>query len=714
MSVRDRVARPREALERDPDGFLAEGLANFRAGARDLRAILEVPEDLDVVEWTEEHFYLSPETFGTRQKVRWTGYQKGFLRMCQDPEIDVLVNPKSARTGMTQALMGDGAYEIGHKRNQCMNVQPSDLKAQEFSNDYLQPAFRDSPKLSPLVRKPKKGERQNTWCDIQYANGGSMRLGWASSDDTFRGRTAGKMYADEVDADSWEPTAASQGDKLALFLDRGETRAGSKLVIISSPTRKKGSRIWPLWEKSDQRRYFVPCPDCGHMQYLRWGTKDSRYGIKPLYGDDGNFTEAVYMCEECEYLIPDDKVVREAMDAAGEYRATAVSQQRGLVGVHVSALYSLMPKSSWTKLWELWTAAQGDPQKLKTFVNTKLGEPWEDVVIKRRPNATVIATERPRPYRAEVPGWARYLTMAVDTQEGHHDPDRKDYRPPRHELAVKAWGPQEESALVYYAVIPATTPFDQAAQAALDEVLFRKWKREDGKLMTVLVNAVDCGYMMDEAITYCQGTKRAAFCRPVHGQRETTVELAPVIISKPGVHQQSGRQFVLLGTRQAKNIIDRRLHEVSEPGPGYMHIPSSLGDAMPVGYDYFEGLMAERPEKDLKGVLHWERISKANTGEPWDLEVYNLAAIRLAKAQYTPVKSFMNAQKLREVEAPYDGEDRSAMAEVLSRKLLLAGTGGETGLVDDVEGYAPAFVPQLKAPPKVRQLAVSRSSFSRR
>jgi phage terminase large subunit GpA-like protein len=225
MSGLDRRPNPREALERDPDTFLAEGIAAFREGLEDLRGKLEVPEDLDIVEWTEEHFYLSPETAGAKQKVRWTGYQKGFLRMCQDPEIEVLVNPKSARTGMTQALVADGCYEIGHRRNQIMNVQPTDLKAQELSNDYLQPAFRDSPLLSKLIRKPKKGERQNTWCDVQYGNGGSARLGWASSDDAFRGRTAGKMYADEVDADAWEPTAASQGDKLALFLDRGEIPA---------------------------------------------------------------------------------------------------------------------------------------------------------------------------------------------------------------------------------------------------------------------------------------------------------------------------------------------------------------------------------------------------------------------------------------------------------------------------------------------------------
>lgn len=346
--------------------------------------------------------------------------------MMADPEIEILVVPKSTRTGLTQLCMIDAAYEIRHRHNQVMVIQPTDLKAQEFSNDYLQPAFRNSPLRSGIVRRPMKGERQNTWCDIQYSNGGAARLGWASSDDTFRGRTAGKMYPDEVDADSCGSTAASQGEKLDMLLDRGETRAGSKMVVTSSPTRKKGSRIWPPWERSDKHHYFVPCPapDCGHMQHLRWGTKDSWFGVKPIYDNDGAFVEAVYMCEECKHLILDDHEVRAWMDDRGEMRATAPAKRRRLSGTHISALYSRPPNVSWTKMWELWTEAQGNPQKLKVFVNTKLSEPWEDVVIKRRPNSTILATEKPRPYRGEFPTWCRYqnggTTTMVSRMEALH------------------------------------------------------------------------------------------------------------------------------------------------------------------------------------------------------------------------------------------------------------------------------------------------------
>ncbi|MDO9427792.1 MAG: hypothetical protein Q7T93_13295 [Methylobacterium sp.] len=73
MSVAEPRESPRDALARDPDAYLAEGIAAFRDGLGELRGILEIPEDLDNVEWTEKHFYLSAETTGSTAPVRWFG-----------------------------------------------------------------------------------------------------------------------------------------------------------------------------------------------------------------------------------------------------------------------------------------------------------------------------------------------------------------------------------------------------------------------------------------------------------------------------------------------------------------------------------------------------------------------------------------------------------------------------------------------------------------
>ncbi|MEL6061856.1 MULTISPECIES: terminase gpA endonuclease subunit [unclassified Methylobacterium] len=696
--------KPREAIDGAAAEYLALGIEAFHDGLVGLRSVLDIPEDLDVVEWIERHFYLSAETTGQTQLAKLFGYQRGMAREMCNPEVEEWYGPKSTRTGVTQIGAMVAAYQVRHKHTQCMMVQPTEQKAQEFANDYWTPAFRDSPMLAEIVRKPIKGERLDTWDTRLYSNGGMMRLGWAMSDGTFRGRTAQILMGDEVDDDGWMPSGEkSQGDKFKLFKDRGKTRHGSRLLLWSSPLRLRTSRIWPQWERSDKQYYFVPCPHegCGHMQRLQWGSKDTRYGVKPHYDDEGRFVAAFYMCEACEQLIEDDRKTREWMDEHGEWRATAVAARKGIRGMHISALYSMAPNVSWSKLWEEWMDAQGDPAALQHFYNSNLGLPFDDVSAEKGADPGSFAEMRPEPYRAELPAWVRAVTYGADVQRGKDDPDAKDYLPPRVEVQVIGWGAQEESAVIGYFVIPATTPLDPACAAALDALKDRVWIREDGRKIKAVAGAMDCSWMMEEVIGFCQAAHRARFWTPVRGENEYGVRLAPFIISKPGVHAQTGSQFTKLGTRTGKNLVMRRLQNET-PGPGHVHFPKSLQAAMPDGYDYFEGLFAERSYHDRKGVLVWERISKANTGEPWDTMLYALAALRIACGRNPALKAAMIDQRPRAEEVRWTGEDRSAMAQAALDKLVGKGTG------------APIAAPLPRSAPKpVRRqpMAPVRSTF---
>lgn len=711
--------KPRVRLEAEAEAYLALGVEAFAQGLLAARDILEIPEDLDAVDWVQEHFKLSPETTGQVQDFKLFGYQRGMLKRMTDPETRELYIPKSTRTGVTQLGMAAAAYFVGHKHSQVMFVQPIEEKAQEFANDYLTPAFRDSKLLSAIVRKPTKGERQDTWNVRLFSNGGLFRLGWASSDGTFRGRTAKELFGDEWDDDGWTPAGEkSQGDKAKLFKDRGKTRAGSRLIMWSSPLRRKTSRVWPAFEKTNQEHYFVPCPhkDCGHMQRLQWGTKDTPYGIKPHYGNDGVLKGAFYMCEECQELIPDDRETREWMDEHGEWRGTATSTRRGVFGMHISALYSMAPGVSWTLLWEEWMEAQGDPEALKHFFNSSLGLPFDDIVVDQHVEPGSFAETRPAPYRAEMPLWARRVTIGIDTQRGKDDPDKKDYLPPRHEATVVAWGPGEESAVLGHFIVEATSPFDTDAKAALDRIISRRWRREDGREFQAVVVAVDCSYLIDEAISFCMESHRARVCVPVRGENETSVKLSPIVVGKPGIHAQTGRQYTVLGTRTAKNTIFRRL-KIETPGPGYVHFPASLAPAHAAERypyaPYFDGLFAEKSYHDKKGVLHWEPINKAVTGEPWDCFVYALAAIRIAGMRYPSIVAEMQPSKTPRVDVRYEGADMSAMAEILNARLMHL-------------GQAPTVIPSVEAPPPSRsyappeqirmprQLATIRPSWSRR
>ena len=85
---------------------------------------------------------------------------------------------------------------------------------------------------------------------------------------------------------------------MALAEARTRTFARRKIFIVSTPTIAGVSTIEREYEASDQSRYFVPCPHCGHRQWLRFEQ------LRWERDENGNRPDtAAYVCESCEVPI---------------------------------------------------------------------------------------------------------------------------------------------------------------------------------------------------------------------------------------------------------------------------------------------------------------------------------------------------------------------------------------------------------------------------
>ncbi|MCJ2070506.1 phage terminase large subunit family protein [Methylobacterium sp. J-030] len=154
--------------------------------------------------------------------------------------------------------------------------------AEDFGGTGIAPMLGETPVLKRLMRPLRKGEKQDKATFSKLSNGAYARVVGAAADDAFRRYSAQLMAADEIDADGWTPDYKSQGDKLYLFWTRGEKFWNRKLLVGSTPVLEETSRIAALWAKSDQRRYFVPCPQCSDhagalagWQHVEWGGKET-------------------------------------------------------------------------------------------------------------------------------------------------------------------------------------------------------------------------------------------------------------------------------------------------------------------------------------------------------------------------------------------------------------------------------------------------------
>ncbi|HEX6925693.1 MAG TPA: terminase gpA endonuclease subunit, partial [Longimicrobiaceae bacterium] len=273
--------------------------------------------------------------------------------------------------------------------------------------------------------------------------GGHITISGANSAASLASRPIRVVLCDEVDR--YPASAGTEGDPVALATKRTATFWNRKIGEFSTPTVKNFSRIEQSYEQSDRRRYHVPCPHCEHMQVLEWHN---------LKWENGDPETASYMCEACGVLIEEQHKGR--MLAEGVW--VAENPGHRTAGFHLNSLYS--PWARWSELVREFLEAKGNPERLKVFVNTVLGQTWEEEG--ERVNAESLSGRREK-YRAVVPDGVGLLVAAVDVQGD------------RLEVKVKGYGAGEESWVIHHEQLWGDPGRDEVWQM-LENVRTRAWE----------------------------------------------------------------------------------------------------------------------------------------------------------------------------------------------------------------------------------------------
>jgi phage terminase large subunit GpA-like protein len=285
----------------------------------------------------------------------------------------------------------------------------------------------------------------------------------------------------------------------------------------------------------------------------------------------------------------------------------------------------MAPQAGWRKLATQWLEAQkakaaGNVDLLKRFINNVMAEPWDDLTGATHDQDSLMSQRVP--YVAEVPDDVVVITAGVDTQsnkEGLKGGDADEIA--SREVTIVGWNRYKMLRVICHKVVVGE-PGDPRADAELDDILMREYRKRDGTPVPVL--PVD-GKAIDMGGHYGDQTK--AFARQrmrknvwaVKGRNITLgTRSASVWPKKVSRNPKAGTSWYMIDTQLAKDAVARML---KVKGPGGPMFPMSLGP------DYFEGLAAEALVVDKQGRRFWRRKSSTNTGEQWDCLVYAYAAL---------------------------------------------------------------------------------------
>lgn len=571
-------------------------------------AALKPPPELTLSQWADKYRMLSAENSASpgRWHTEKAPYQREIMDAISDPHIRKVVVMTAAQIGKTAMLMNMLGYYMHYYPAPVLVMQPTLEMAQTFSKDFLAPMLRDTPVLSELVDN-KSRYSGNTILKKNFP-GGSVTIIGANSPASLAMRPIKVLLADEVDR--YPASAGAEGDPLSLAQKRQTTFWDKKTVVVSTPVLKGHSRIETEFNQSTREEWNVPCPECGHYQPLVWANV--------VFDSKNPQGEVLYKCERCGCL-------------SGEYQWKAASKAGKFVaenpdatarGFHLNTLASSF--CSWKEIVQKFLVAkeqldQGNPEGMKTWVNTELGETWEEAgeVVE-----DTMLYNRREVYDADVPDGVIVLTAGVDVQDD------------RFEVEVVGWGVGKESWGIRYQKIYGDMLKDQVWQD-LDNFLLSGWRKKDGTVLTIQAVGMDSGYMADRVYRFTQPRwERRVYAIKGKGGSDLP------FIHKHSMNNRPGVPLFIIGVDAGKAVLYQRLRREAK-GPNYCHFPMNEE----AGYDevYFRGLTAEKMVvRFRKGrpVVVWEiKDGNHKRNEPLDLRNYATAALEIANPALTAVEN---------------------------------------------------------------------------
>lgn len=590
--------------------------ANINHVAENLLAGLRPPPEMTISQWAEKYRILAGTA--SSEPGRWSNARTPYLVEIMDelsPQSSAtdVVFMKGSQIGGTEVLINTALYYIKHCPSPIGQFQTTEQTAKRFLKQRENPAFT------------AMGMNDLFYGDEMYIKefpGGILTTGWSNSPSNFRSAPFCISLCDEIS--EWPDDCGGQGDPCELARRRTTNFPRRKLFWNSTPGIEGECRITKMFELGDQRHYQVPCPHCGELHKWEWGN-------------------VVWDCDSNEKALPQTVRMRcpHCGEEYGEYHKTelmalgqwvAENPDGEYPSFHINALYSPLGWYSWANAVSDFVKAKGDVNKMKSFTNNVLGEPWSlDGGKVIDPNGLMSRCEE---YEAEVPDGAVVLTAGVDVQDD------------RLEVEIVGWGKGLENWGITNRILIGN-PSEQGVWDALDSILMASYRNSLNENLYVAATLIDSGgHHTDDVYRYTAKRERRNVFACVG-----KAGLARPLVTRPQKTKKSlvyNASLVNVGVDIAKDQFYDWI-SIENPGPGYCHFPAKPDE---YNQEYFAQLTAEkRFKKWVRGSQVWAYKKIRPRNEALDKRNYARGALNIVGID---VDKFADAGRkfLRNVAAP--------------------------------------------------------------
>ena len=604
------------------------------------KKLLTPPPKIPLSQWCNENRIVASGPWTGPYRWQRVPYQKEMLDVIGDLDVSRVVLMLAIQTGKTMVMESVVAYYMLNDPSPIMIVMPSEDTAETWSETKLEPMIDAMPELQAIL--PQGNESGNQRLRKKFPSG-EIRMVSAGSEKQLRGVTIRIMLMDEIDV--FPEQAGTSGDPVELARGRTSVYWDAKEVLSSTPTVKGFSRIWDEYQNSDQRHYYIPCPQCKQYQEFKWlnihyenddpstasfkcgFTKESIKNKNWLvenryYYKEGMTTKAVR-----KQLVPCGKISPESRKNWMITNGVWVKHNPDHTdpGFHLSSMLSPMLRSGWQTLVKDWLRIERNDFKRMQFINERLAEPWEHKTDRyyahqlkaRREDYDADVYKRfqggKKFIRPGCPTGVGVVTAGIDVQ--------KDWI----ELGVHGWGIQDECWLMDTQVFKGETS-ENEVWMKLHSFMHDIWyPNVNGAQIGVWSWAIDSGdgHTTDRVYQFVQMMQREGIgLKCIKGANKLN---SPLLPSTPTPITTYGIDLWMIGVNQAKeHLVPRLAHE--PPGGQSLHLRKLTEDEI---LEQLTSEMRRRERNKKTGQLTYRWVKTRDRNEQLDCWVYSYAAMRL-------------------------------------------------------------------------------------
>lgn len=614
------------------------------------------PKRVSVSQGAHENFFIrQPGGYTGAWSADETPYMVEPMDMLASRRHEAVVFVGPARTGKTAGLItGWMTHVVVNDPGDMLFVQMTQDKAREFSKTDIDRAIRHSPNINAMMGR---AQDDNTH-DKMFRNGMWLRIAWPTvsnvSGSTYR-------YAASTDYDRVPDDIGGEGSLFGLMLKRTQTFMSRGMCLVeSSPGRPiidpnyqavsphEGppcTGVVGIYNRSDRRRWYWPCPHCDEYFEARPGIDLFRLPEEKSLLEvvrEADLVEIAHqygkvVCPHCGCLI--DTTHKHPMNRRGTWLADGQTirpdgRKEGDPMKSTIAGYWLGGVAAAYQSWHSLVlrylqglreyAMTGSELALQNTVNTDQGMPYLSRLLA---NAGRVSTgpegrKDKTLQRFIVPDDARFLVAGIDVQGGQNA---------RFVVQVHAVGEQlEQWPIDRFAITESSREGVDGGKAPIDPASYPEdWDMitnlvlkatyrtsEDGRELRIKAIVCDTGGedgVTDKAYDWYRRLRQDGMHTNVMLVKGASAKGAPLIKESWVGAKRKGEDgdipLYMLNPNLFKDAVAASLKR-TDVGPGYIHMPAWPAKS------WFDELNAE--VRDANGT--WSQVRARN--ENFDLMYY--------------------------------------------------------------------------------------------